>query len=604
MPGRLAKIPTIRRCAAWIAVLAVLATAATGGGPAPAHAAAAPPTEVVSPLPGTPDANPDTQVSFLGAPASRVRDIVVHGSVTGEHAGQLVYYRTHTGGSFLPSTPFAPGEQVTVTATVVGYGAPKQVGTSFTVSSPYTLPPPPAAKPVKVTATNVMRFHSRSDLEPPAVTVTTPAADPGLGDIFVSPDSGAGQAGPMIIAPSGQLVWFHPLTAPTTAFNFQAQSYDGQPVLTWWQGEIIGGHGQGVDVIDNDHYQQIATVRGGNGLQADLHEFEITPQGTAWITAYAPVHMDLSAYGGRQDGLIDDSVIEEIDIRTGLVMFEWHALGHVPITASYKHAPRSAGTVLDYFHVNSIDPLSDGDVLISARNTWAVYLLSGTTGAPEWQLGGKDSTFALGAGVRFAWQHDATLRSDGTISLFDNEAGPSEASESRVLDISFSLASHTASLVAEFTHPGQGILAESQGNVQTLPNGDDFVGWGQAGSVSEFSPSEALTFDMHLAAPTNSYRAYRLPWSAKLLTQPALVAKAAGTRTELWASWNGATGVTAWRVLAGNSAHALHVVGTYPASGFETAISAPTATALVRVQALGSAGVLLRNSPLIAARSR
>ena len=141
-------------------------------------------------------------------------------------------YRTHTGGSFLPSAPFAPGEQVTVTATVVGYGDPRQVGTSFTVSSPYTLPPSPAQKPIPVTATNVMRFRSRGDLEPPSVTVTTPAADRALGDIFVSPDSGAGQAGPMIVAPSGQLVWFHPLSAPTTAFDFQEQSYEGQPVLT------------------------------------------------------------------------------------------------------------------------------------------------------------------------------------------------------------------------------------------------------------------------------------------------------------------------------------------------------------------------------------
>jgi len=571
----------------------------------PAGAAAAPaPAEIVSPLPGTPDANPDTQISFLGAPAARLRDITVRGSVTGTHGGQLVYYRTHTGGSFLPSTPFKPGEQVTVTATVVGYGTPRPVGTSFTISSPYTLPPPAASTPVPVTATNVMRFHSRGDLEPPAVTVTTPAADPTLGDIFVSPDSGAGQAGPMIITPEGQLVWFRPLPDPTTAFNFQAQSYGGKPVLTWWQGEIIGGHGQGVDVIDNDRYQQIATVRAGNGLQADLHDFEITPQGTAWLTAYAPVHWDLSAYGGLKDGLIDDCVVEEVDIRTGLVMFEWHALGHITIPESYKHAPRYPGTVLDYFHLDSIDPLSDGDLLISSRNTWAVYLLSGATGAVEWQLGGKNSTFALGTGVRFAWQHDATLRSDGTISLFDNEAGPSEASESRVLQISLNLASHTASLAGQFMHPGPGILAESQGNVQALPNGDDFVGWGQAGYVSEFSPSGALTFDMHLAAPTNSYRAYRLPWSARPVTQPALVARAAGHRTELWVSWNGATDVTAWHVLAGNSRKALRAVGTYRASGFETAISAPTAKRLIRVQALGTDGALLSNSPLIAARPR
>jgi Arylsulfotransferase (ASST) len=604
--GGPAQFQTIRRRAGALAALGALAAVvASASSPSPAGAtASATPTEVVSPLPGTPDANPDTQISFLGAPASSLRDIAVRGFVTGLHAGRLENYSTHTGGSFLPSTPFAPGERVTVTATIVGRGKPVAIGTSFTVSSPYTLPQPQPSAPVKVTATNVQRFHSRHDLEPPAVTVTTPAADPALGDILLSPDSGAGQSGPMVVAPNGQLVWFHPLTPGTTAFNLQAQSYQGQPVLTWWQGEIIGGHGQGLDVIDNDRYEQIATVHAGNGLHGDLHDFEVTPQGTAWLTAYAPVHWDLRPNGGLEEGLIDDCVVEEVDIRSGLVMFEWHALGHVPIAASYKHAPRNAGTVLDYFHVNSIDPLADGDVLISSRNTWAVYLLSGATGSVEWELGGKSSTFTLGAGVHFAWQHDATLRSDGTVSVFDNEAGPSEAAESRALDISLNLTAHTASLVSQFTHPGPGILAESQGNVQQLSNGDSFVGWGQAGSVSEFSPSGALTFDMHLPPPANSYRAYRVPWSARPATEPALATAAAGPRTELWASWNGATGVAAWRVLAGRSSATLKTVATYRSTGFETTISAPTREPFVRVVALAASGELLRSSAVTAARGR
>jgi hypothetical protein len=436
------------------------------------------------------------------------------------------------------------------------------------------------------------------------VTVTTPAANPALGDILLSPDSGPGQNGPMIVAPSGQLVWFMPLPKSQAAFDLQVQSYRGQPALTWWQGEIIGGHGQGTDVIDNTRYQRLATVHAGNGLDADLHDFEITPQGTAWITAYAPQHWDLSADRGLRAGLIDDGVVQEIDIATGLVMFEWHALGHIAIASSYKHAPREDGDVLDFFHLNSIDPLSDGDLLISSRNMWAVYLISGTTGAVEWQLGGRSSTFTLGAGVRFAWQHDATLLPNGTITLFDNEAGPEEASQSRAVDIAIDPTSQTASLVNQITYPGAGIIAESQGNIQELSNGDSFVDWGQAGEISEFSPGDTLTFDMHLSAPANSYRAFRESWQAQPATRPALAVRAAGRRTEVWASWNGATNVTAWRVLAGNSQHRLHIVGTYPASGFETAVSAPTAKRLVRVQALGDGRVLLRNSPLIAARPR
>jgi hypothetical protein len=588
--------PARRRAIGALAGALVLAAACLA--PAAASAAGAPGV-VISPLPGTPDANPATQISFLGVPASHLQDIVVTGSTSGSHAGNLRYYSTHTGGSFLPSSPFTPGERVTVSATVTGYGAPVHIGTSFDVSSPYALPAPGPNAPVKATPQNTMRFHSRHDLEPPAVTVTTPASDPSLGDIFVSPDSGAGQAGPMIVSPIGKLIWFDPLPSATTAFDLDVQSYQGAPVLTWWQGQVVEGHGQGVDMIESNHYTPIGAVHAGNGLYADLHDFEITPQGSAWITAFAPQHRDLSPLGGLSSGLLDDGVIQEIDIKTGLVMFEWHALGHVAISDTYMNIPHGAGNVLDYFHPNSVDPLPNGKLLISSRNTWATYLISEATGAVLWRLGGKHSSFSLGSGVKFAWQHDAQLLPDGTISLFDNEAAPAEAKQSRALDIAIDTNANTAAVVRQLTYPGQGILSDSQGDVQLLPNGDDLVGWGQAGEVSEFSPSDQITFDMHFASSANTYRAFRFPWSAQPSTPPALLAASAshGAR-ELWASWNGATGVSGWRVLAGNSASSLRSVGKFASTGFETAIRAPTTARYLRVQALSSTGSVLGTSAL------
>jgi hypothetical protein len=559
--------------------------------------AAGPPSIVLSPLAGTPDANPGTQISFLGAPASHLHNIVVDGSSSGTHAGRLLYYSTHNGGSFVPTTAFTPGEHVTVSATLVGYGSPVRIGTSFDVSSPYVLPPPAPKKPIADTTKNTLRFHSRHDLRPPAVTVTTPASNPSLGDIFVSPDAGAGQAGPMILSPIGKLIWFDALPNGTTAFDLNVQTYQGARVLTWWQGQVVEGHGQGADVIESDHYTPIATVHAGNGLYADLHDFQITAQGTAWITAFAPQHRDLSPLGGLKAGLMDDGVIQEIDIKTGLVMFEWHALGHVSLSDTYMRTPHFAGEVLDYFHPNSIDALSNGDLLISSRNTSAVYLISEGTGAVIWRLGGKHSSFSLPSGSSFAWQHDAQLLPDGTISLFDNEAAPAEAKESRVLDISLDTNANTATVVRELTYPGQGILSDSQGDVQLLPNGDDFVGWGQAGEVSEFSPADQLTFDMHFSAPANTYRAFRFPWSAQPTTPPSLQAASAHLgRRELWASWNGATAVAAWNVLAGNSPKALHSVGRFPSTSFETTMSAKTMAPYVQVQALSSSGAVLASS--------
>src|SRR4029077_6212366 len=123
---------------------------------------------------------------------------------------------------------------------------------------------PAPAKAMHAKAGTVMRFASRQDLEPPLVTVTTPAANPALGDVFVSPDSGGGQAGPMILAPTGRLVWFKPMPPGVEAFNLDVQSYHGAPVLTWWQGVVVDSHGEGVDVIESNHYRRIATVHAGN----------------------------------------------------------------------------------------------------------------------------------------------------------------------------------------------------------------------------------------------------------------------------------------------------------------------------------------------------
>jgi hypothetical protein len=581
---------------AWpVCALVMLAFPTVLGARAALGATPAPPAVVVSPLNGTPDADPQSQISFLGAPGSDLRDIVVTGSRSGAHAGRLRYYSTHNGASFLPSKPFTPGETVTVSANLVGFSAPVKLATTFTVDSPYVLPPQPPYKPVPETATNVLRFHSRTDLVPPAVAVTTPAADPAAGDIFVSPDSGPGQAGAEILSPTGQPVWFAPLPTGLTAFDLNVQTYGGAPVLTWWQGHVVAGHGQGEDVIESTHYTPVATVHGGNGLWADLHDFVITPQGTAWITAFAPQHADLSAVGGSSKGLIEDGVVQEIDIKSGLVMFQWDALGHVPIANTFRHIPTAPGTMLDYFHPNSIDPLPGGDLLISSRNTWAAYLIDEQTGNVLWTLGGKQSTFTQLGGSRFAWQHDVRQLPNGTISVFDNEAAPAVSAQSRILDIAIDPTAKTSTLVSELTYPGKPIVSDSQGDIQPLANGDLFVGWGQAGEVSELSSAGALTFDMHFAAPANSYRAYRYPWSALPLTTPAISASAAGSSMTVYASWNGATGVATWRLWTGTAPNKLRPVGTFPSQGFETAMRAKAAP-YAEVQAIGADGAVLRTS--------
>jgi hypothetical protein len=582
--------------------LAVVLLVTVGGplGATAAAAAASLPPVTISPLPGTPDATPSTQISFLGAPASELHDVTVVGSRSGSHSGKLYSYSTAAGASFLPARGFDEGERVTVTAVLESGASKTRIGTSFSIARLYALPREPSHAPPVDSASDVQSFHSRHDLSPPAVHVTVPAINPALGDIFISPDSSGKQDGPMILEPDGGLVWFKPVPAGSEAEDLRVQQYEGKPVLTWWEGQVIDGHGRGNDYIYSTSYEPVATVHAGNGLQADLHEFDLTPQGTALISAYEPIHWNLSSVKGSSDGLLDDCVVQEIDVKTGLVMFEWHALGHVALADSYAPVPHLSSTVYDFFHLNSIQPQADGDLLLDARNTWTAYMISASTGATLWRLGGKHSTFALGPGVRFAWQHDAEILPEGDVSIFDDEATPPESNQSRAITVALDLTTCEATLARQLIHPGVRILTQSEGNAQALPGGEELIGWGEAGYVSQFSLAGALTFDMQLPTRDSSYRAYRFPWSATPAHAPSIAASAgASGTTVLYASWNGATAATGWRVFAGRAPTALAAVGQFPRDGFETEMTLDTTLHYLAVQALGPEDQVLGSSDAV-----
>ena len=512
-----------------------LALAAASLAPAGARAATspAPPVVTISPLNGTPDASPTTQISFLGVPAADLSQIVVRGTRSGGHGGKLEPYMTGNGASYVPARAFTKGEQVTVTALETVKGAHRSIGTSFTIGSLYAVPtaaPTPTTPVPPATPNAVASFLTLPSIHPPTVTVTSPATDPALGDVFLTPAVGPSQAGPMIVSPTGQTIWFSPSPPGTQAADLRVQQYLGHPVLTYWQGRVALGHGIGAGIIDDQSYREIAQVKAGNGLSMDLHDFDLQPNGVALITVYEPVYMDLSSVGGASNGIIEDCVIQQIDVRTGLVMFEWHALGHVPLTASYSKAWRGPGSIWDWFHINSIDLAPNQNLLISSRNTWAVYQIGHTYGEVLWTLGGRNSSFALGPNVRFAWQHDATRIADGSIEIFDNEDTPKIEGRSRAIDVALNFTTRTATLAHQYVDPKQAVLSPSQGDVQQLTNTDHLLGWGQIGLVSEVSTTNTLTFQLSLPAPVQSYRAYRYTWTGQPMSPP--VAASAGGRRD------------------------------------------------------------------------
>jgi hypothetical protein len=555
----------------------------------------------VSPQPGTPDASPGTQISFLGTAATQVSNVHVVGSHSGSHAGALRAYSTGTGESFLPSHPFAAGERVSVSATVTSAGSTTQARTSFTIARQA----PISQKQFPINPGDpqaVQHYSSAPSLTPSTVHITTPAKTGAApGDLFLAPYQGEGIAGPMITEQNGGLVWFHPLPAGEAATNFEVQQYEGRPVLSWWQGRILEvGFGQGEDEIYNTSYQPVARVRAGNGYHADLHEIRLSSNGTAWIDMFDPIEMNLSSVHGSAAGVLTDSVVQEIDIKTGLVMWEWHALGHVPVSESLKPISHSSSP-WDYIHVNSVDPGPAGDVLLSARSTWALYDVDIHSGAIRWRLGGPRSSFRQGPGTRFYWQHDAEFQPDGLISVFDNGSDPPKEKQSRGLLLRADTASHTVSLVKQFVNPSRTLLATSQGNTLSLPGGDWLMGYGGLPNFTEYDTAGHVLLDGTLGKNVQDFRTYLSPWSGQPRTAPAVIAKSAAGALAVAVSWNGATSVSSWRVLAGPSAGALAAVATAAKSGFQSNIAAPSPGPYVAVQALDASGAVIAVSPTVKA---
>ena len=315
--------------------------------------------------------------------------------------------------------------------------------------------------------------------------MTTAKAGRAPGHVFLAPKAGRGQDGPMIIDDRGDLVWFKPTPGKIPA-DFRVQTYQGKPVLTWWEGQLFVGDGDGVGQVYDTNYRPVTTVRTGNGYSFDLHEFTITPRDTAIVLAYERYRRDLRQWGGPRDSRIVDNIIQEIDLKTGAVLFEWHSFGNVSPAESNVPPPTAPGFEWEYFHVNSAEVAPDGNFVISARNTSAIYKINRATGKIMWRLGGKKSDFKLGAGVRFDWQHSARTQADGTLKLYDNSAAPPTRKASRVLTLRLDEQAKTASVVTARTHPRK-LLSSSQGNVETLPNGNTFVGWGSQRWFTEFN---------------------------------------------------------------------------------------------------------------------
>ena len=475
----------------------------------------------------------------------------------------------------------------------------------------FTLTGAPGAPIGAYTTKGAYDFVSAPDLHPPKIYPSVPTSTKGLArgyilltnfyDITSRPM--IGQSGPLILNSRLQPVWFRPVPKDVVATNLEAQTYHGKPVLTWWQGVVTdtGATTSGEDVIVNQHYQVVATLKGQDGWTITMHELVIDGD-HAWVTANKDVPMDLSRYGGTSEGVLDDSAVQEYDIATGKLLYTWDALGHVPLSSSYTQPP-SNGFPWDAYHVNSLQLVGADDFLVSMRNTWAAYLVNAKTGQVQWQLGGKHSSFTVPRQAAFQWQHDVRLHTGGLVTMFNDNccqitgagtylapAGPSAG-----LELQLHPASRTVSLVARYVHPNR-YSAAYMGNMQLLANGNVFIGWGEQPNFSEYTKSGKLLLDGTFPGPDDSYRALVANWAGDPNYPPNAAARQAKGGATIYASWNGATDVAAWRVLAAKGAGQLRPVARAEKSGFETAIALKGAFSRFQVQALDAQGAVIGSS--------
>lgn len=566
----------------------------------------------VYPSPGTPVASDRTTFSFRGIEPKNLGPIRVVGARSGRHGGKRLRHSDGKGVSFVPKRRFRRGEVVRV------YTRKKIIG-ARSGNFRLRIGRFPDDNRKRMTARARNRFPAmvtRPRMRPPALKVHTSKPTAASKKIFFAPKA----TGLTIADNQGRVSWFLPTGhggGGQVVQDFRRQTYHGKPVLTYYKASA-GPKGRWQYRrfhIRDRSYRKIASFGLGNGYRPDAHEFVISPRNTALVIGYRATRWDLRRLGGTRDSIIIDNVIQEIDIKTGAVLFEWHSLGNVPVSDSVVRPGTGAGS-WDYFHANSIE--DDGDsFLVSARKVSTIYRINKKSGRIRWRLRGdgkkrRSNDFSVGPKARFGFQHDARRLPNGDISLFDNSvvkryASVRKQSSGLILRLRKKGKKRaTAAMVKRF-QPPQPVLARSQGSTEILSGGNAFVGWGSVRRITEFTPKGEVAFDASFSTPVNAYRARKAKWDGQATGRPAIASQEwkKFDGMSVWASWNGAGDIESWRVLLGPDERGLTEVATVPWAGLETRIPlSKTHGSRVRVDALDADGKVLGSSPVMPVGTR
>jgi hypothetical protein len=453
---------------------------------------------------------------------------------------------------------------------------------------------------------STLTYHTLPNLNAQRVCmnlkVTTHDTEPGT-YLFLTPDA----TGEGIYTDTGVLVWWRPYSGGSTEdHDMSVVQLWGHPYLAFWSGTqdpVKSSNGFAVNdgkvLLYNKHYQQVGAITAGGafaGYRVDMHEFRITPQGDALVGIY---QIQKKTVHGQPEKVVQ-YVIQKLSlikdssgIHTGKVLFQWSSANHIPLSASYLPSPGS-GSAWDYFHGNSIAQDTDGNLIVSARNTWTIYKINVKTGHIMWQVGGKhDHTLR----TPWCYQHDVTPVGHNEYSVFDDGGiGPGctmnvsrHPSRGLIFRVDPSKRPAQVRLVRAFSHQ-PAIAAGYLGSAQVLLNGHVVVDWGNVPEITEYSQDGRVLMDLSLS--NYSFRGLRFAWDGQPTAPPDVVTQSVSGGTKVWASWNGSTEVAKWQVSVTSPSGPPTTVD-FPKAGFETSMFIQAPASVLTVQPLGANGIAL-----------
>jgi hypothetical protein len=245
------------------------------------------------------------------------------------------------------------------------------------------------------------------------------------------------------------------------------------------------------------------------GTTTDFHDLQPTADGNYALLSYRPrFGVDVSAYTGDADATVFDGVVQKLS-PDGQLLWEWSTADHISLAETGRWWAELEEPY-DLVHINAVEPLADGDVLISLRHTDAVYRIDGATGEVKWKLGGTPTAASLSvvgdphAGNPLGAQHDVRYLGDDTISVHDNATDLGRAPRA----VRYRIRGSTATLIDSQSDP---LVPESRccGSAR-YSRGHWLLSWGGEPLITEFASDGSRTFKL-IVDSAFSYRVVGVP---------------------------------------------------------------------------------------------